>query len=162
MAAPKPVKKVQNAVLYDNGWIKIENVRASHPHLDKPWKAPKDADNPKVIAKYSVTGLLSKKTHREAMQLCLEEINRICREKKLMRIDEAGKERRTIKADALFLRDGDEEGKAELAGNWIVSSRETNAPILRKKVGGQAVNVERAEAARVSVSYTHLTLPTKA
>jgi hypothetical protein len=144
-----PVKKVANAVLYSNGLIKIEKVRLSFPRLDKP----KQSDDGGV-PKYEATGMLSKKTHKEAMELVRDEINKVCQGKKWWK---DGK--RTIPADKIFLKDGDAEGaRPEYAGHWTVVARELESkpPILRNLDG--RTNIERADAARVLYAGCYINL----
>lgn len=113
----KAVKKVKNAILYDDGVILVSNVRFSYPHLKRPYKG----DNDQGEAKYGVVGLLGKKTHKEAKALIEAEIEKVLKANKL----------RTIAPDKKFLRDGDESDKEESHGNWTVSAREKRRPILR-------------------------------
>jgi hypothetical protein len=130
----KAVKTVKYATLYDDGTIKIENVRASYPHLDKPY-AGRQREGEKGNPAYSLTGLMDKKTHKEAKDLIRDEMNRLMQENKV----------NDISADRKFLRDGDQSGKAENANMWTVSVREQNPPILRDENNR---NVDRADAAR--------------
>jgi hypothetical protein len=115
--AKKILDKVKNAVLYDDGTIKIMNVRFSYPHLRKPYKGKNDKGEPK----YGVVGLLNKKTHKEAKELIEDRIAEVMKENKV----------KALASDKKFLRDGDETDKDENAGNWIVSARETRRPSLR-------------------------------
>lgn len=136
MSKRSVVKRVPNAILYSDGLIKIEGVRLSYPHLDEPY-AGDDGGEPK----FGAVGLLPKATHKEAQKLILEEINKLCVEKKWMK---DGK--RTIGADRLFLKDGDSTGKAENEGMWTVSAREKVAPMLRDRANR---TVQQKDAARV-------------
>ena len=55
-------KSSDGSVIWYEGYIfKILNVRASYPHLDKPY-AGEDGGEPK----YGIVGLLDKKTRRPA------------------------------------------------------------------------------------------------
>lgn len=115
--ARKAVRKVKNAVLYDDGLIKIMNVRFSYPHLRKAYKGKGDQGEPK----FGVVGLLNKKTHKAAKELIEDRIAEILKENKV----------KSLGSDKKFLRDGDETDKPENEGNWIVSARETRRPSLR-------------------------------
>lgn len=115
--ARKAVKKVKNAVLYDDGLIRISNVRFSYPHLRKPYKGKGDAGEPK----YGITALLPKDTHKAAKKLIEERIDEVMKENKV----------KALAADKKFLRDGDESDKPENEGMWTVSARETRRPALR-------------------------------
>ncbi|UYM64362.1 DUF2815 family protein [Pseudomonas aeruginosa] len=103
------VKKVKNAVLYSDGCIRIDNVRASYPHLDKAW-AKNESDRPK----FSITGLAPKETHEEAKKLLVEEIN------KLLTSSKIGK----LASEHKFVRNGDDSGKEEAEGHWIIKASE--------------------------------------
>lgn len=127
-------KEVANAKLFDDGTILLENVRFSYPHLDKPYaKAGKDGKMPEPA--YSLTSLMPKATHKEAMLLVRDEVRRILAENKL----------KDIAADRKFIRDGDLTAKDTDAGMWIVAAREKTAPILRDENNR---NVEQINAAR--------------
>lgn len=115
--ARKPVKRVKNAVLYDDGFIKVMNVRFSHPHLKKAYKGKNDQGEPK----FSVTGIMPKDTHKEAKKLIDGEIERILKEKKV----------KSLASDKKFLRDGDDSGKEEYEDAWTISVREAQRPSCR-------------------------------
>lgn len=121
-AAKKKVvkKRVQNGVLYTDGTIRIDNVRFSHPHIDKPYKGKNDADT--AVPKYSVTGLIDKKTHREVVtQLIVPRINELLKENKVERLAK----------DKKFCRDGDDGDKKEALGHYTVSARDDRRPAVR-------------------------------
>lgn len=116
MATREIVSRVTNAVLYSDGMIRIDNVRASYPHLDKPW-----AGEEGQAAKYSVVSLLDKVTHKAAKDLIVKRINEILKENKTDK----------IAADKKFIRDGDLSAKAEYENQWTVSAREDRRPSVR-------------------------------
>lgn len=106
------VKQVKNAILYDDGCIRVDGVIASYPHLDKPWKK-----NEKDKEKFSITGLAPKETHAEAKGLLVEVINSLL----------AGAKMGKIGAEHKFVRNGDgEDGplKPETEGMWIIKASE--------------------------------------
>lgn len=106
------VKQVPNAILYDDGCIRLDGVIASYPHLDKPWK--KNANDKE---KYSLTGLAPKETHDEAKKLMVEVINSLL----------AGAKMGKIGAEHKFCRNGDTEDgplKPETEGMWIIKASE--------------------------------------
>lgn len=114
------VKRVKGATLYDDGLIKIENVRCSYPHLDRPYAGNakgKDQGRPA----YSMTALLDKKKHKEAFLLVRDELRAKIKELKV----------KDIPDDKKCLRDGDKSGKDTHEGCWTLSAREVKAPILR-------------------------------
>lgn len=116
-----PVEEVKNAILYSDGSILVSNVRASYPHLDKPYK--KDGD--KGTAKYGVVGLLGKTSHKAAKKLIDARIDELLKENKV----------RALASDKKFLRDGDEAGKEENEGCWTISAREDRRPAVRDEDG---------------------------
>lgn len=124
-------KRVKNCTLYENGMIRVDNIRYSYPHVDKPWKKEGDAGD----AKFSLTGLMPKESHEEAKTLIAEVMKQLITDAKL-----TGQ----IKADKKFLRDGDAGASSEMgdeevinsyAGHWYISARETNRPTLRNAQG---------------------------
>ena|ERR1700712_2078155 len=119
--ARKVVKTVPNAVLYDDGCVRIDNVICSYPHLDKPWKK-----NEKDREKFSVTGLAPKETHAEAKAMLVDLINSLL----------AGAKMGKIGAEHKFVRNGDTEDgplKPETEGMWIIKASENpdRAPKVR-------------------------------
>ncbi|WOK01441.1 DNA binding protein [Pseudomonas phage UF_RH7] len=111
-------KKVKNAVLYTNGCIRIDGVRASFPHLDKPY-AGEDGGTPA----YGLVSLLDKTTHKEAKDLIVERINEVLAQNKNAK----------VAADRKFIRNGDDSARDEENGHWTVSARETKRPSIRDK-----------------------------
>lgn len=115
-------KTVTNAVLYTNGMIMIKNVRASHPHLDKPYAGKSDDGKPKA-PKFSIVGMLPKATHVAAKDLCVSIINKLMLEKKCPKL--AG--------DKKFCRNGDDSSSEEYEGHWTVSASESRRPAVRDR-----------------------------
>lgn len=111
-------KRVKNAVLYQNGMIRIDNVIASYPHLDKPYAGDDEGAKPK----YSTSALLDKKTHKEAILLIKETVRKFMAEKKI-KVPEA----------RWFIKDGDAEypDKEECAGRYVVTARDDRRPTIR-------------------------------
>ena len=137
MATRKAVKKVKNDVLYDDGLIRVSNVRFSHPHLDRPYKGNND-DNKNAVAKYGVTGMLPKDTHSAAKKLIEERIEAILKENKV----------KALASEKKFLRDGDESDKDEYEGHWTISAREERRPILRQALDDGSLEIVEAEDAK--------------
>lgn len=130
MSALVVKERVANCILYENGMIRVDNVRLSYPHLDKVWKKEGDAGE----AKFSCTGMMPKKTHEAAKSLIAREMKRVLAEAKI-----------SVPSDKKFLRDGD-AGTSEdddddvvnsYADHWFVNARETNRPTLRDKSGAK-------------------------
>ena len=109
------------AILYADGTIFIEWVRLSHPHIHAPWK--KEGDKGKK--KYSVTAMLGKKTHAAAIELVQDRIDEILKEHKVKK----------LKAEKLFMRDGDESEAEEYEGFMTISAREERRPPMRNRAG---------------------------
>lgn len=117
-AARTIVKKVENAILYSDGTIRIDGVRASFPHLDAPYS--KDGDK----GKYGITGMLPKATHEAARNLVKKFID-----------DMMATNKTKVASDKLFLKDGDDTAKEENEGMWLVSANESRAPAVRNRKG---------------------------
>lgn len=109
------------AILYDDGTIFVEWVRFSHPHIDRPWKKEGDKGAPK----FSVVSMLGKKTHARAIDLIQERIDEILATAKVKK----------LKAEKLFMRDGDESEAEEYEGFMTVSAREERRPPMRGRNG---------------------------
>lgn len=127
---PKGKKGV--CILYSDGTIFVEYVRFSYPHLAKPKAFQSDNDDEdegtsKSKASYSVTGMLGKKTHADAIELIETRIAEILKQNKIKK----------LKADKLFLRDGDDAEQEEYEGFMTISAREINRPPLRNVDGSK-------------------------
>lgn len=121
------VKKVQNAILYSDGSIRIDNVRFSYPHIDAPYESENDDGQKK--AAFSIAGMMPKETHTEAKNLLKEVIQGL-----LTKND--------VKVGTGFwcLADGDklaeeDDGKELYAGHFIVKASEKRRPSCRKRTG---------------------------
>lgn len=129
----------KNYVIYNEGLIRIDNVRFSYPHVDKPWKKESD----KGVAKFGLVGLMPKTTHEEAKTAIAKFMKAMLAEAKI-----------TVPSDKKFLRDGDANTEDDddsneentYKGHWFVSARETNRPVLRDKKGNKLDPVEDLEA----------------
>lgn len=115
MAKRQIVTRVSNCVLYDDGLIRIDKVRASYPHIDRAY-AVEEGDKPA----FSITGLLLKSTHRAAKDLIKKRIEEIIVENKAK-----------VPSDKWFLTDGDKTEKPEKQGHFCVSARESRRPSVR-------------------------------
>ena len=112
----RPILQLPKLTILSDGRIYIKDVRCSYPHLDKPWSM-----DPAAEPKYSVTGLIPKTAdYRESVQALNKYLREWLAEKK-----------QTVPQNRMFLRDGDETGKPEMAGHWTVSASERDAPPLR-------------------------------
>ena len=106
-------------ILYSDGTIRIDFVRFSYPHLKRAHKKEGDAGE----AKFSLTSLLMKKTHKAAHALINERMDELLAENKIKKLG----------ADKKFLRDGDESDREEHEGAWTLSAREARRPPLRDR-----------------------------
>lgn len=118
---PALIRKLKNGsevvgALYEGGIIKILNVRASYPHLDKPY-AGDDGGEPK----FSIVGLADKGSHQSVKEACVEVIEDL---------KKANKNAKVAK-DKLFIKNGDDSDKEEYEGMWTISARETKRPKVR-------------------------------
>lgn len=102
-------KRGKNVIRYTDGCLRIDNLIASYPHVDEPW-----AKNEKDKPKFSITGLGDKETHAEAKKFCVEIIDELLAEKKMGKIG----------AEHKFIRNGDDSGKDENEGRWIIKASE--------------------------------------
>lgn len=132
MAALEVKKKVTNAILYTNGMIRIDNVRVSFPHLDKPKEGKDDNGNP-TKAKFGIVGMLPKKTHVAAKELIVEAMNALL----------AANDNPKVASDKKFIRNGDDQDREEYEGHWTVSAREERRPPVRNQRGEIVVEVEK-------------------
>lgn len=128
------IKKVTNAVLYSDGTIRLDNVRASHPHLDKPY-AGKDDEGKEGKAKFGIIAMLPKKTHTAAKDLVKEAINSLAKENDAK-----------VATDKWFLRNGDDSDREEYEGHFVISARESKRPSVRDR-RGSVMTVEEIEQA---------------
>jgi len=133
MATRTIVKKVKNAVLFNDGTIRIDNVRGSYVHLDKPYKGrSEDGEDSKAVAKYSIIGIMPKASHVEAKDLILETIRKLLADNKDAKVAK----------DKRFIRDGDDQEKDEYENSWTVSAREERKPKCRDRNGNLVDEIE--------------------
>lgn len=130
---PKGKKGV--CILYSDGTIFVEWVRFSYPHVVNPKAFANDSDDDdddgerrKSSKKtFSVTGMLGKRTHAAAIELIEGRIAKMLKEHKIKK----------LKADKLFLRDGDQAEQEEYEDHMTISAREVNRPPLRNVDGSK-------------------------
>lgn len=133
MAERKVVEKVENATLYSDGTIKIENVRFSFPHIGTPQE--NEDDNGKKSLKYGNVAMLPKKTHVAAKNLVKSVIQ------KLMTDNDA-----KVANDKWFLADGDQKEQEEYSGYYVINASESKRPSARKRNGEQMTPQEADDA----------------
>lgn len=141
--ARKIVTRVTNGILYDDGCIRVDNVRASYLHHVKPW-----AKNEGEAKKYSMTGIAPKDTHKAVKDLIVGVMNKLLDEK-----NRGGK----LGADKKFFRDGDLAEKPEYENAWTInaSEREDRPPALRGR-DGRLLTVEDAASLMFSGCYVNM------
>ena len=100
--------------------IKLPNVRVSYPHLFTP-----KAFQGQGIAKYSAAFLLHKKDHAELIKSIAAAMVEMAKEN--------FKDKRLPPPDKLCLRDGDQSGKADYAGYWVLTATEAKRPVVIDK-----------------------------
>ena len=126
MATMEVAKRVKNCVLYKNGMIRIDNVRGSYVHADKPYKGKnKRDDGSEAEPKYSMVAILPKDTHEEAKKLLVDAIAALLKENKDAKVAK----------DKRFIRDGDDAEKEEYEGAYTVSANELRKPKCRDRAG---------------------------
>jgi hypothetical protein len=125
--AREVVKKVKNAILYSDGTIRIDNVRASYPHTGEPYS--KNGEK----GKFGIVAMLPKSTHVEAKDLVKSVMD------KLLADNDA-----KVAADKKFLRNGDDSGNESYEGHWTISASESRRPSVRDR-DGSLLTPEEAE-----------------
>lgn len=108
------------AVFYDDGTIRIDGVRLSYPHVDKPWGKPTTANpNPKKV--YSASVIMPKVEFKAVKDALVEHNKTLMAEAK---ID-------FVKPDAKYMIDGDQTGKPENEGAYVIRTREERRPFTK-------------------------------
>lgn len=125
------VKKVQDATLFSDGTIRLDNVRLSFPHIGEPQE--NENDDGKKQLKFGVVAMLPKKTHSAAKDLVKSVILKIIED-----------EETKVAVDKWFLTNGDDKEQEEYAGHFIISANETKRPTARKR-NGEVMTPEEAE-----------------
>ncbi len=126
MATREIVKTIKGAggvvlaVVYSDGSIRIDNVRASYPHVGKAYKG--DDAKPEDVAKFSIVGLMSKATHKPVLDYLVGVMNKIL---------EDNNDGAKIPADKKFVRNGDDTGKPGYDGCWDIHASESKRPSVR-------------------------------
>jgi hypothetical protein len=126
MATREIVKSGKNFVVYSDGTMRIDRVRGSYVHADKPYKGKaKRDDGGDAPAKYSIVGILMKETHADAKAACDEFIKKVLKDNKDAKVG---------KKD-WFIRDGDDAAKEEYEGSWTLNASELKKPKCRDRNG---------------------------
>lgn len=117
------LKEVPHAKLYSDGTIFVGPVRASYPHVFKPYTS---TENGTTKSRYGIVGLMPKGAeYRQAKDLIRDHITGMIRE---------NLKQKDIPADRKFLRDGDQAGKEEYEGMFSISAGDPDRrPQVRDK-----------------------------
>ncbi|AAQ63371.1 conserved phage protein [Burkholderia phage BcepNazgul] len=110
--------KGKNVVVFTDGTMRIENVRASYPHLAKPYKG----DDQEGQEKYSLVGFIEKDLAKSVLEVMKKMRDEMLREKN---------DGKKIPTDKFFFRDGDASGKDEYEGCYTINASETKRPSVR-------------------------------
>jgi hypothetical protein len=111
------IKQLPKITFYSDETILIKDIRASYPHLDKPWSMADGNEK-----KFSITGLIPKtQEYNDSTRMLNDHIDNMLAEMKKQPLPQSRK----------CLRDGDQTGKLEMAGHWTISASEREQPKLR-------------------------------
>lgn len=111
-------KDVQ-AILYSDGTILVNGVRASYPHVGAAYEGKND--DGKVVEKWTLKGMMPKATHKPAMRLMKKHYEQMMADNKVS----------DLASDRKYLRNGDDLGKEEMKGHFVFSASETSPPKVR-------------------------------
>jgi hypothetical protein len=137
MATREIVKKGKNFVVYSDGTMRLDNVRGSYVHADKPYKGKaKRDDGGEAPAKYSLVAILPKETHEAARAACEEFIKKVLKDNKDAKVG---------KKD-WFIRDGDDAAKEEYESAWTVNASELKKPKCRDREGELVTDSEKVRS----------------
>lgn len=103
---------MKNLKINEDGTILIKNVRLSYPHLFEKFVMEGDDE---AKGRYSAKFLLDKETHAEEIKAIRQHL--VALQKEWFE----GK----IGGEKLFLKDGDDSGKEEQEGSWVISASDT-------------------------------------
>lgn len=121
---------------YSDGTILLRMVRFSFVHLAEPHAGKPDKDGKPKTPKYSVTGLMPKKTHKAAEAFLQKRILEMCAAK-------GGDYPKRLTSANKFIRDGDVDStRDEYAGHFTVNSSELDQPDVR---GADTKRIPQAE-----------------
>lgn len=126
-------KDVQ-AILYSDGTILVNGVRASYPHVGTPYEGKND--DGKVTEKYNVKGMMPKETHKPAMRLMKKHMEKMMADNRVS----------DLASDRKYLRNGDDLGKPEMKGHFVFSASENTPPKLRNAAAQKVENDKKADA----------------
>lgn len=126
-------KEVQ-AILYSDGTILVNGIRASYPHFGKAYESTND--DGKKSEKWSLKGMMPKATHKPAMRLMKKHMEQMMADNKTA----------DLASDRKYLRNGDDLGKAEMKDHFVFSASETTPPKLRDRLAMKIPNDAKADA----------------
>jgi len=136
----KIVRKVDGVgAVFSDGAVRLDMVRISYPHLDKP-QVTVDKKTGKESSAFNLTAMLPKDTHKDAMSMCVDAIKLL---EKQMTDKGKGKAGKPFKypSSMKFIKNGDakdEDGEyitgkdnPEYRDHWIAACRSPDQPQLR-------------------------------
>lgn len=97
--------------------IALRNVRISYPHLFEPFSY-QGQGKPKFSAKF----LIHKKDQADVAKQVIDAIKALCAAE--------ARDKKVPPADKLCLRDGDQSGRDEEAGYWVLSASDDRRPVV--------------------------------
>jgi hypothetical protein len=121
------------AILYSDGTILVNGVRASYPHFGKAYESVGDDGQKK--SKFSMKGMMPKATHKPAMRLMKKHMESMMQDNKTA----------DLASDRKYLRNGDDLGKEEMKGHFVFSASEDTRPHLRDRTA-KKVEPEKADS----------------
>lgn len=138
-----PETRGQNFVVYAEGYIRIDGVRLSFPHIAHPQIRESDETdaqgNPVELSDYNLVAILSKDTHAAARKALVDMNNKLLKEK----ADNQGKVP-AVSQERRYLKDGDavDEGgnrlhRPEYENAWFINAANQRRPTARDGRGGK-------------------------
>jgi hypothetical protein len=97
--------------------IALRNVRISYPHLFEPFSYQGQGK-----AKFSAKFLISKTEQADQVKALADAIKALCASE--------ARDKKVPPADKLCLRDGDQSGKEEEVGYWVLSASDDRRPVV--------------------------------
>lgn len=107
-----------NLVFREDGTILVKNCRLSYEHVFEAW-----AKKPEEKKKFSGKFLMPKSTHDADAKALGVHAQKMAMENLKAKVG----------SDKLFIRNGDDSGKPEQEGHWVISASETKPPkVIRR------------------------------
>lgn len=140
-------EKGANYVVYNEGYVRIDDVRISFPHIAYPQENENDDGNTSLT--YNLVGIMYKETHAAARKALVDINNQILRDN----ADKKTNKPPAVAADKRYLKDGDakDEGdnrlyRDEYENAWTLTATNKKAPVARDERGSKMEDKEEIEA----------------